>query len=125
MSSLSFSLYYPLILFVLAYAVLTVAGRILAPRRQEMASNLQTLGFAALLVAAAYTVVLLVMSLIDYPVRLSDLAVIFATIFVFFGVVLGSLFVLTEVRVGGRAVGTYVGTVLAVLLVVFVVLQAI
>jgi hypothetical protein len=125
MSNLSFSLYYPLLLLGLAYAVLTVAGNVLARRRPEAGSNLQTLGFGALLAAAAWTVVLLVMSLIDYPVRLSDLATIFATTFVFFGVLLAALFVLTEVRVGGRAVGTYVGVVLAALVGVFIVLQVV
>ena len=116
-SNLSFSLYYPLLLLGAAFVVLTVAGRVVEGRRgREAAANLQTLGFGALLLAAAWTAALLVMSLIRYPVRMSDLGVIFATIFIFFGVLLGLLFVLTEIRVGGRPVGTYVGAVLALVL---------
>jgi hypothetical protein len=109
----------------LAYLVLTVAGNALERRRPEVGSNLKTLGFGALLLAAAWTVVLLVMSLVDYPVRMSDLATIFLTTFIFFGLLLAVLFLLSEVRVGGRPVGTYVGVLLAVVMVVFIVLAVV
>jgi hypothetical protein len=122
-SNLSFSLYYPLLVLGAAFAVLTVAGRVVEGRRgREAAANLQTLGFGAMLVAGAWTVALLVMSLIRYPVRMSDLGVIFATIFIFFAILLGLLFLLTEVRVGGRPIGAYLGAVLALVLGVFIVL---
>lgn len=126
MTNLSFSLYYPLLLLGAAFVVLTIAGRVVEGRRGgEAAVNLQTLGFGALLLAGAWTVALLVMSLVRYPVRMSDLGVIFVTIFVFFAVLLGLLFVLTEVRLGGRPIGTYVGSALALLLGVFIVLQVV
>ncbi|MDQ3433975.1 MAG: hypothetical protein M3481_04700 [Actinomycetota bacterium] len=124
MSSFDFALYYPLIALGLIYTVLSVAGRIVEGRgRPDVGETLQTLGFGAILLAAPYTVVLLVMSLISYPIRLSDMAIIFAIIFVFFGVLLGLLLVLAEVRVGGRPVGAYVGTLAGAAFAVFIALS--
>ncbi len=124
MSSLDFGLYYPLIALALIYTVLTLAGRIVEGRgRRDTGETLQTFGFGAILLAAPYTGVLAVMSLISYPVRLSDMAIVFATIFVFFGLVLGVLLLLTEVRVGGRPIGTYLGTLAGAALTVLIVLS--
>lgn len=124
MNSLDFGLYYPLIALGLIYTVLTVAGRILEGRgRRETGESIQTFGFGAILLAAPYTVLLLVISLINYPVRLSDMALIFGIVFVFFGLVLGLLLLLGEVRVGGRPIGTYLGTLAAAALAVLIVLS--
>ena len=65
MNSLDFALYYPLIALALIYTALTVAGRIVEGRgRRDTGETLQTLGFGAILLAAPYTVLLLVISLI-------------------------------------------------------------
>jgi len=123
-NSLDFALYYPLIALALIYTALTVAGRIVEGRgRRDTGETLQTLGFGAILLAAPYTVLLLVISLINYPVRLSDMALIFGIVFVFFGLVLGLLLLLGEVRVGGRPLGTYLGTLAAAALAVLIVLS--
>jgi len=123
-NSLEFTLYYPLIALGLIYTVLTVGGRIAEGRgRPDTGESLQTLGFGAIVLAAPYTVLLLVMSLISYPIRLSDMAIIFAIVFVFFGVVLGLLLLLAEVRVGGRPLGAYLGTLAGAALAVLVVLS--
>ncbi len=124
MSSFDFALYYPVIALGLIYTVLTVAGRIVEGRGHgDIGESLQALGFGAILLAAPYTVVLLVMSLISYPIRLSDMAIIFAIIFVFFALVLGLLLLLTEVRVGRRPVGAYAGALAGAALAILVVLS--
>ena len=124
MTNLEFSLFYPLIVLGLVYTVLTVAGRIVEGRgRRGTGESLQTLGFGAILLAAPYTLVLLVISLINYPTRLSDMALIFGIVFVFFGLLLGLLLLLAEVRVGGRPLGAYVGTLVGAALFVLIVLS--
>ncbi len=124
MNSLDFGLYYPLIALALIYTALTVAGRIAAGRgRRDAGESLQTFGFGAILLAAPYTALLLVISLLNYPIRLSDMALIFGIVFAFFALVLGLLLLFTEVRVGGRPVGTYVGAVAGAVLAVLVVLS--
>ena len=123
MSSLEFALYYPLIALALIYTVLTVAGRIVEGRgRRDAGENLQTLGFGAMVLAAPYTVVLLVMSLVSYPSRLTDMAIVFGIILAFFAVLLGLLLLLTEIRVGGRPIGSYLGALAGAALAVVVVL---
>lgn len=125
MTSLSFSLYYPLLVLGLGWGLLTVAGRVVAGRGSgETGANLETLGFGALLVGAAWAVVLLVISLINYPIRLSDMALTALTVFAFFALLIILLFVLTEVRIGRRRVGSYVGVLALLALVVLVVVPA-
>ena len=125
MTSFSFSLYYPLLLLGLGWALLTVTGRVAAGRGQgEAGANLEALGFGSLLVAAAWTVLLLVISLIDYPIRMSDMVLTALTVFAFFALLVAVLFVLTEVRIGRRRVGSYLGLVALLALVVFVVVPA-
>lgn len=114
--------YYPLMLLAVGYTVLTVAGRVVEgrPGGAERGSSLQTLGFALLLAAAAYVVVLLIVSVATFPVTLGDFAVIMITVFLFFGALLSVLLVL-EFQVRGRALGVYVGVVLAVVLLALIV----
>ena len=122
-SNLSFSLFYPLILLVLAWGALEVAARILNGRgRAELADNLQTLGFGAILLAAAYGAVMAVVATVQYPTRISDMALILLIVFVFFGALVGILLLLTEVEVAGRKVGVYVGSALLALMAVGIVL---
>ncbi len=117
----SVAFYYPLMVLALGYTLLTVAGRVVEarPGGAERGSNLQTLGFALLLAAAGYVVVLLIVSLATFPVTLSDFAVIMLTVFLFFAVLLSVLLVL-EFRVRGHALGVYVGTVLGAALVALI-----
>lgn len=123
MTNLSMSLYYPLVLLAAAWGVLQVAGGLVAKRgRAEAGANLETLGFGALLAAAAWGVVLTIMAIVRYPSRTSDLALILVTVGVFFALLLGVLFVLGEVRVGGRSLGTYVGGLVAAASLVLIVL---
>ena len=123
MTNLDFALFYPLVALGLIYTVLTVAGRIVEGRgRPDTGESLQTLGFGAILLAVPYTVLLLVISLINYPVRLSDMAIIFGIVFAFFGLLLGLMLLLSEVHVGGRPLGTYLGTLVGAALLLLIVL---
>jgi len=120
----SITFYMPLVLLAVGYAVLTVAGRVLEgrPGRADAGSSLQTFGFALLLLAALYVAGLLVFSVITFPVTLTDFVVILATIFLFFGILIGALAILTEIRVGGRPVGVYFFALLLIALAALIVI---
>lgn len=124
MSTLDYALFTPLVYLGLIYAVLTVAGGVVENRgHRETGDTIQTIGFGAILLAAPYTVVLLVLALIEYPTRMGDLGLIMGTTFAFFGVVLCVLLVLAELKVGGRPLAAYLGMLVAAALVVMIVLS--
>ena len=123
MSTLDYAIFTPLVYLGLIYGVLNVAGGIVAGRgHRETGETIQTIGFGAILLAAPYTVVLLVLALIEYPSRMEDLAVIFGITFAFFFVVLCVLLVLGEVKVAGRPRAAYLGMLVAAALAVLIVL---
>ena len=121
--SLSFAAYLPVMLLGLTWAGLNVAGNVVEGRGNSAgASTMRDLGFGAMLLAGVWVAILFVLALIQYPIRTSDGLLILLVAFVFFGLLVGFLLVLTEVRVGGRLVGTYVLGLLAVAAVVLIVL---
>ena len=121
---ISFSLYLPVMLLALVWAGLSVAGNVVAGRGNDAgASTMRDLGFGSMLLAGLWVVVLVVMALVQYPVRTSDGLLILAVVFVFFALLVGVLLVLTEVRVGGRSLGAYLLGLLAVALVVLIALS--
>jgi len=121
---ISFSLYLPVMLLALVWAGLSVAGNVVEGRGNDAgAGTMRDLGFGAILLAGLWVAVLAVMALVQYPVRSSDGLLILVVVFVFFGLLAAALLVLTEVRVGGRSLGTYLLSLLAVALVVLIVLS--
>ena len=121
---ISFSLYLPVMLLALVWAGLSVAGNVVAGRGNDAgASTMRDLGFGSMLLAGLWVVVLVVMALVQYPVRTSDGLLILAVVFAFFALLVGVLLVLTEVRVGGRSLGAYLLGLLAVALVVLIALS--
>lgn len=121
---ISFSLYLPVMLLALVWAGLSIAGNVVEGRGNEAgAATMRDLGFGSMLLAGLWVVVLVVMALVQYPVRTSDGLLILAVVFAFFALLVGVLLVLTEVRVGGRSLGAYLLGLLAVALVVLIALS--
>ena len=121
--SLSFALYLPVLLLALVWAGLSVAGNVVEGRGNDAgATTMRDLGFGAILLAGLWVAVLAVLVAVQYPIRSSDGLIIIAVAFVFFAILGGVLLALTEVRVGGRAIGAYLLGLIAIALVVLIVL---
>ena len=121
--SLSFALYLPVMLLALVWAGLSVAGNVVEGRGNDAgASTMRDLGFGAILLAGLWVVVLAVLVAVQYPIRSSDGLIIIAVAFVFFALLGVVLLALTELHVGGRAVGTYLLGLLGIALAVLIVL---
>ena len=90
---MSSSLYTPLLFVAIAYAGLSIAAGI-ANRRgdDDRADRLLDLAFATALIAAAYTLILLVLSAVDAPSRFTDAITIMLIIWGFFILLLFVLF---------------------------------
>jgi cell division protein FtsW (lipid II flippase) len=92
------SLYLPVILLVLAYAVLSVlANRARSNDDRPRADRFTNWAFLLVLVFAAYAVVLLIASVVSYPSRFYDMVIIMVVIGVFFALLLFVFFVIAEV----------------------------
>jgi len=121
--SLSFALYLPVMVLALTWAGLNVTGNVVEGRGNRAgAATMRDLGFGAMLLAGLWVAVLAVLVAVQYPVRSSDGLIIIAVAFVFFALLVGVLLLFTEVRLGGRAVGTYLLGLLGLALVVVIVL---
>jgi len=121
---ISFSLYLPVMLLALVWAGLSVAGNVVEGRGNEAgAATMRDLGFGSMLLAGFWVAVLVVMALVQYPVRTSDGLLILAVVFAFFALLVGVLLVLSEIRVAGRPLGAYLLGLLAVALVVLIALS--
>jgi len=121
--SLSFALYLPVMVLALTWAGLNVTGNVVEGRGNVAgAATMRDLGFGAMLLAGLWVVVLVVLVAVQYPIRSSDGLIILAVAFVFFAALVGVLLVLTELRVGGRAIGAYVLGLLGIALVVLIAL---
>lgn len=101
MNSLSFGLFVPVIGLLILYVVLQVAGNVLEGRSQESGGRLHDLAFGMVLLAGGYTVVLLVIGLIQYPIRMGRAAGTLLILLVFFALLVGFLLALVEVAFGG------------------------
>jgi O-antigen/teichoic acid export membrane protein len=90
--------YTPVILLLIAYAVLSVlANRARSNDDRPRTDRFSSWAFVVVLVFAAYVVVLLIVSLFSYPSRFSDMVLIIAVIAAFFALLLSAFFVIAEV----------------------------
>lgn len=97
----SFSLYAPLIVLGLAYAVASIAAAAAGNRSGPAArERVQDIAFGIALLAAAYTVVLLIVSVVSLPDLVIDLIRIVVVVGLFFLVLIGVLFAIIELLFG-------------------------
>ena len=100
----SFSLFVPLIIAAAVFAIISVAAAVVSGRGNEAgAERLRNVGFLVVLIAGAWVVVLLVISLVSEFDEIWDMITIVLVIVVFFGVLLLALFGLSLLfgRAGG------------------------
>lgn len=101
---LSSGLYMPLYLVGILYVALFVAGRVLDGREDDRAEPVQDAGFALMLLAGVYVVVLLIMALFSEFELIADLVQIIAIVIGFFAVLVVVLLgIELLVGLGGRA----------------------
>jgi Na+/melibiose symporter-like transporter len=99
----SFALYAPLIVLALVYAAVNIAAAAAGNSRgPEARERLQDVAFAVGLLAAAYTVVLFIVSIVTLPDLVVDLVRIMLVVGAFFAVLLSVLFAIVEL-IFGRA----------------------
>jgi small neutral amino acid transporter SnatA (MarC family) len=96
-SNLPSSLYTPLVVLLAAYAALSLlAGRARSKEDTGGTERFQTYAFVVLLVAALYTIVLVISAVFAYPSRSTDMVTILLVICAFFALLLFAFFLLTE-----------------------------
>ena len=92
------SMYTPLVVLLAAYALLSIlANRARSHDDRAQADRWANIGFAVVLVSAAYAIVLLITGIFSYPSRSSDMITIIIVIGVFFGLLLFAFFLIAEV----------------------------
>jgi hypothetical protein len=98
------ALYTPLVVLLVAYVVLILLGG-RAGRQEDTqgADRWATYAFGVLLVAALYTIVLVIAVVFNYPSRSTDMVTIVLVICAFFAVLLFLFFLIAELI--PRAVG--------------------
>jgi cell division protein FtsW (lipid II flippase) len=100
-SNLPSGMYTPLVLLIVGYAGLSImAGRALANEDRPRAERFGTYAFALVLVAAVYSVVLLIAVIFSYPSRFYDMLVILFVVCAFFALLMFVFFLLSEVIPG-------------------------
>jgi hypothetical protein len=93
---LSWSLYFPLILIAVAYAIVSATAGVMGGRGNEAgAERARDVGFLIVLVGAAWVVILTVLALISEPDDIGDMLTITLVIVVFFAILLLVLFALS------------------------------
>jgi hypothetical protein len=91
------SMYTPLVVLLAVYpALILLAGR--ARSKEDAGGNerFQTYAFVVLLVAALYTIVLVISAVFAYPSRSTDMVTILLVVCVFFAALLFVFFLLAE-----------------------------
>ncbi|MBA3298915.1 MAG: hypothetical protein H0U24_02430 [Thermoleophilaceae bacterium] len=103
---LSFGLFMPLVLAGALYAVLVIAGGVLERRGSEFAETASNAAFLCILAAAAYAVVLAVITFVSKFGVIDDFVYITLVVIGFFAILAGAL-LLVEMLVGviGRSRG--------------------
>jgi cell division protein FtsW (lipid II flippase) len=97
-SNLPSAMYTPLVLLLAVYAALSLlAGRARSKEDTGRTERFETYAFVVLLVAALYTIVLVISAIFAYPSRSTDMVTILLVICAFFAALLFVLFVLAEV----------------------------
>jgi cell division protein FtsW (lipid II flippase) len=95
------AMYAPIVLLVVGYAVLSIlVGRARSNEDRARADRFSNYAFAIVLVAAAYAVVLVVATIVQYPDRFYDMVIIIVVIAAFFALLLFAFFVIAEVIPG-------------------------
>jgi NADH:ubiquinone oxidoreductase subunit 6 (subunit J) len=96
-ANLPSAMYTPLVVLIVAYAVLGImAGRARSNEQRAQAERYSTIAFGLVLVAALYTVVLLIASIFSYPSRFYDMVIILFVVGAFFVLLLFVFFLLAE-----------------------------
>jgi hypothetical protein len=96
-ANLSSTMYAPLVLLLAGYAVLGIMStRARAADDNARADRLTGIAFALVLVAALYTVVLVVSAVIGYWQRVYDMIIILFVMLAFFGLLLFVFFLIAE-----------------------------
>ena len=91
------SMYTPLVVLLAAYAVLSLLGsRARSAEDAERASRWETYAFGVLLLAALYTIVLVISAVFSYPSRSTDMVTIILVICAFFALLLFVFFLIAE-----------------------------
>lgn len=97
LSNLPMAMYTPLVVVLAAYAVLNLlAGRARSKEDTAGTERFETWAFIVLLVAALYTIVLVISAIFAYPSRSTDMVTILLVVCGFFAVLLFVFFVLAE-----------------------------
>jgi hypothetical protein len=90
-------LYTPLVVLLVVYAGLILLGnRARANEDTEGADRWAMYAFMVLLVAALYTIVLVIAAVFNYPSRSTDMVTIVLVICAFFGLLLFAFFLIAE-----------------------------
>jgi hypothetical protein len=96
-ANLSSTMYAPLVLLLVGYAVLNVLStRARAGDDNARADRMSGIAFALVLAAAVYTVVLLVSAVVGYWQRVYDMLIILLVILAFFALLLFVFFLIAE-----------------------------
>ena len=92
------AMYTPVVLLLIAYAVLSVlANRARSNDDPPAAERFSNWAFLLVLVFAVYTVVILIAAVVGYPSRTWDMVLIIFVIAVFFALLLFAFFLIAEV----------------------------
>ena len=92
------AMYTPVVLLLIAYAVLSVlANRARSNDDRAAAERFSNWAFLLVLVFAAYAVVILIAAVFGYPDRFYDMVLIILVITVFFALLLSAFFVIAEI----------------------------
>jgi hypothetical protein len=90
---MSWSMYLPLILAAIAFGVTSVVAGVIANRGNDAgAERVRDYGFLLLLAMGAWTVILLIVSLVNKPNDVGDMLIITVVIVVFFALLLLAFF---------------------------------
>jgi Kef-type K+ transport system membrane component KefB len=96
-SNLPMAMYTPLVVVLAAYVVLSLfAGRARSKEDTGATERFETWAFLVLLVAALYTVVLVISAVFAYPSRSTDMVPILLVILGFFALLLFAFFLIAE-----------------------------
>jgi small neutral amino acid transporter SnatA (MarC family) len=91
------SLYTPLVIVLVVYVALVLyANRSRAVENTERAERFDTYAFLVLLIAAVYTIVLVISAVFAYPSRSTDMVTIVVVIAAFFALLLFAFFLIAE-----------------------------
>jgi hypothetical protein len=91
------SMYTPLVILLAVYVVLIlIANRARGREDTERTDRYDTFAFGVLLVAALYTIVLVISAVFAYPSRSTDMVTILLVIIAFFALLLFAFFLITE-----------------------------